>query len=182
MIRILAILALLIPWNSATNAQTIVRTGRPQGVVPPPQLPLPGSPLQHLTFRTPPRVPMAPSPLSSYWWYATAWPVWYDEPPIAFNNAIQVPAAAPPLPAAPVELRARLTLNLPPRARVWLGGTEVDANASPVILDSPVLRDGQSYSFDIKVTWPEPGRTEERSRIVRVEAGEGKSLTYTATR
>lgn len=176
MFRIAAILTLLVYADPSALAQSIVRPGQPLGVIPAPVLPLPGSPLRQITFRQPVRMPALANPLSNYWWYA-AWPVWYDEPPVAFNNAIPLPAAAPLL-AAPIELRARLTLNLPLGARVWLAGKEVDAAATPVMLESPVLRDGQAYSFDVKVTWRELGRTEERERTVRVDAGERKSLTY----
>ena len=176
MFRIAAILTFLVYADPSALAQSIVRPGQPLGVIPAPVLSLPGSPLPQITFRQPARMPVVVNPLPNYWWYATR-PGWYDEPPVAFNNAIPLPAAAPLLPA-PIELRARLTLNLAASARVWLAGKEVDAAATPVILESPVLRDGQAYSFDVKVTWRELGRTEERARIVRVDAGESKSLTY----
>jgi hypothetical protein len=65
---------------------------------------------------------------------------------------------------------------------VLLAGTEVDAAVRPLILESPVLREGQSYTFDVKVSWIEGSKTEERGRKVTVEAGENKSLTYLGVR
>ena len=177
MFRIAASLTLLIYADPSALAQTIVRSGQPVGVISPPALPLPGSPLPQVTFRSPARVPSAASRIAGCWWYSSGWPDWYDAPPIAFSNASPFPGVAT-LPQAPIELRARLTLNLPTNARVWLAGTEMEAAATPVILESPVLRDGQAYSFDVKVAWRELGHMEERARVVRVDAGESKSLTY----
>jgi uncharacterized protein (TIGR03000 family) len=127
------------------------------------------------------------SPFHNLWGYAPIWPVWYDNPPpppTVVNNYIPVPTAPQPAlpPAPPPELRARLTLNVPIGARVWLAGNEMDAAATPVILESPVLSEEQSYTFDIKVTWIEGRTTEERTRQVTVPAGESKSLTYVAVR
>jgi uncharacterized protein (TIGR03000 family) len=75
-------------------------------------------------------------------------------------------------------LPASLALNVPLGAKVWLGEKEVDANVVPLVLHSPALQDGQHYTFEVKVTWPENGKTEERKRSVTVAAGEETSLTY----
>jgi uncharacterized protein (TIGR03000 family) len=109
----------------------------------------------------------------------------YDTRPLSVTNVNQVPppVVAPsgvtPAPPPP-ELRARLTLNVPPGAKVWLAGKEVDTAVSPLVLESPVLASEQSYTFDVKVTWVEGRKTEERGRQVTVEAGDRKSLTYAA--
>ena len=92
-----------------------------------------------------------------------------------------MPRPAPisdPLPTPqPADLKARLTLNVPAHAQVFLGGKEVDAAATPVILESPELREA-SATFDVKVTWKERDKVEERARKVTVDAGDNKSLTY----
>ena len=69
-------------------------------------------------------------------------------------------------------------MNIPAGSRVWLADKEMDAAIAPLILESPVLKDGQTYSFDVKITWLEGRTTEERKRVVVVDAGEMKSLTY----
>ena len=99
--------------------------------------------------------------------------------PLPVPTPVFQPPAPPP---APPEPRARLTLSVPPGARVWLAGKEIDAAASPVVLDSPALQEGQSYAFDVRVSWVEGRLTEERARVVSVEAGQSKSLTYLAAR
>jgi hypothetical protein len=192
MIRIA--LALCLAFSAVAQAQLIVRPPPakpvpvPAGVIAPPMLPLPGSPLQ--TGAPPqPGVPaqnrlrpfLMTNPFGGLGAYAPYWPAWYDTPPIVTNNIISlsVPAPVPMLPPPPPELRARLTLNVPLGAHVFLAGKEVDAAAIPVILESPVLQESQAYAFDVKVTWIDGRVKEERSRVVIVDAGSSKSLTYT---
>jgi uncharacterized protein (TIGR03000 family) len=197
MTRIAAALALVIAFCDCADAQVIIRTGRPRtrvavvpmGVIQPPMLPVAGSPLQHNIFAPRHQVLRGPNVVNPYYFggYAPIWPVWYDMPPPAptiVNNYIPAPAApevALP-PAPPPELRARLTLNVPSGAKVWLAGIEMDSAIAPLILESPVLEEGQTYTFDVKVTWIEGRDTEERARKVTVDAGASKSLTYVAVR
>ena len=127
------------------------------------------------------------APFYGAWGYTPYLPVWYDTDPLPYGNpavSVTVPVITPPsqttivLPSQPEELRARLALTVPMRAKVWMGDKEVDPNATPLVLESPPLRDGQSYTFNVKVAWPVGERTEERTRQVTVAAGEQKSLTY----
>lgn len=153
---------------------------RPQGVIPPPVLPLAGSPTPAANLQPPPRHrPLTVHPNSILSGYYPIWPGYY-EPPAIFNTYIVPPAATAvaPVIAPKAALRARLTLNVPTGAKVFLAGKEVDAAASPVVLESPVLEAGQVYSFDYRVTWPEGKATEERRRIVTVDAGDRKGVTY----
>ena len=84
--------------------------------------------------------------------YAPYWPAWYDTPPIVVNNLIPLPVPAPApvmmLPLPPPELRTT-DLHVPLEPCV-LAGREVDAAAIPVILESPVLQEGQAYAFDVR--------------------------------
>ena len=190
MIRILiALVAVLAPGEALAQLITRppVRPSRPQpaGVIPAPVLPLAGSPTPpgFATARSHPRPYLTHNPYFGAWGYAPLWPVWYPEPPVVVNNIIPVPVPTlpPPTPAAEPpapELRARLSLTLPERAKVWMAGKEVDARATPVLLESPVLQPGQSYTFDLKLTWPGESRTEERERSVTVAAGDSKGLSF----
>jgi len=180
---------------------------RPAGVISPPQLPthgVPGSPSPTTPPTTLPRPARVAPPIyyGGYYGaygYSPYWPVWYDTDPAGYAGA-PYPGygmggyAAPAAYSAPVvnvpvqntivlptpapDLKARLTLNIPMRSRVWLGGKEVDAKASPLVLESPPLQEGQSYTFDVKIAWPEGDKTEERARSVIVGAGDQTSLTY----
>jgi uncharacterized protein (TIGR03000 family) len=193
MFRFTAALALLLFVSAGAWAQLMVRPPhpgpiRPAGVIQPPTLGFAGSlvpPSPTSPPRPLPRPFLSPNPFIDYFPYAPVWPVWYDSEPIVTTNYIPLavpeprpaPVSAPP---PPPDYKARLTLNVPPGAFVTIGGKEVDSAASPVLLESPELREGQRYSFDVKVTWKERDKMQERSRRVVVDAGDTKSLTYTS--
>ena len=196
MSRTLPPLAVALVLCAAADAQPpVIRTGRetvlqPQGVISAPSLPSPwnlSAPSPTTPPRPLPRPYMLAAPYYGPYGYSPFWPVWYDTDPVpVVNSVVPVPVPVYPapsqttivLPSQPEELRARLALTVPLRSRVWMGDKEVDANSTPLVLESPALRDGQSYTFDVKVTWPVGERTEERTRRVTVAAGEQKSLTY----
>jgi uncharacterized protein (TIGR03000 family) len=187
MIRILAPLGAVLVTALPADAQ-LIRPGRPQpqpaGVILPPQLPVgsAGTPRPN----TPPLRGPGTFPthgllgLGGYYPYYPYYP--WDVPgsapaaPTVINNYIPVPTAVPA--STPPELRARLTLDIPFNSKVWLGGKVVDAGARPLIVESPVLKSGQTYTFDVKVTWREGDKTEERTKTVTVDAGRGATVTY----
>jgi uncharacterized protein (TIGR03000 family) len=195
MIRTLPALTVALAACATAAAQPTIRHGnhvrlQPQGVITGPSLGFPGA-----LVAPSPSGPVYPlprqvrSPYYGPWGYSPFYPVWYDTdplPPLSSLVPAPVPVYTAPaqttttivLPSPPEELRARLSLSVPLRSRVWLGGKEVDANASPVVLESPPLRADQSYTFDVKVTFPDGNKTEERTRSVVVGAGDEKSLTY----
>ncbi|HVK09823.1 MAG TPA: hypothetical protein VM597_13690 [Gemmataceae bacterium] len=187
MIRTLAPLGALLMLSLPAQAQ-FIRTGRPAprpaGVIAPPQLPVanPASARPAPAMR-----PFRTFGYPNYGLYGFGGVVYpylpydydYDRPNTVVNNYVTVapPSASVP-PAPPPELRARLTLDIPTNAKVWLAGTPVDTAALPVILESPILQRGQTYTFDVKIAWREGDKTEERSRSVTVEAGSGSQVTY----
>jgi uncharacterized protein (TIGR03000 family) len=201
MIRSLAASAAALAICAAAHGQVFPRPHshippQPAGVIRPVSLPITGS-------LTPPSPvsPIAPlprrqlnlipglSPWAGGFSYGGLWPLYYDDP--YYQPAMTAPAPAPvtnvtnitiAAPTPPPELRARLNLNVPPNAKVLLDGKEVDTAALPVVLESPVLKEGQRYTFDVKVSWREGDKTEERARTVVVDAGESKTLTYLMTR
>jgi uncharacterized protein (TIGR03000 family) len=192
MFRSTAALALLLIASAGAWAQLIARPPppvfRPGGVIQPPIVPFVGS--QGVTSPTPPprvlpRPFLATNPFNNFLGIAPYWPVWYDSEPIVTTNYIPypVPTPAPPpisAPPPPPDMKAKLVLNLPSNAEVWLADQQVDSGAQPLILESPELREGQRYAFNVKVKWKERDKMQERSRTVTVDAGESKSLTYTA--
>src|SRR5262245_50749182 len=197
MFRSTAALALLLVFSAEAWAQLIARPGprisRPAGVIQPPSLPIAGSltaPSPTSPARVFPRPFLGLNPYYGYGYggYAPYWPDYYDYDSMNAPNVPlatvpepkQAPISAPPTSAPPPETKARLTLNIPPGALVTLAGQEVDSAANPVLLESPDLREGQRYTFDIKVSWKERDKMQERARKVVVDAGDTKSLTCTA--
>ena len=201
MIRATAALALVLVVSTGAWAQLIVRppAARPQpaGVIRGPSLPFAGapgapSPFGRVVPRTQPFI--VPNPFFNNLGIVPYWPMYYgydayDAPPAIGaplarpeTNVVPAQATTTPPPATEVvaDLRARLTLNVPNAAQVWLAGQPVDAATVPLILESPVLEPGQSYVFQVKVAWKEGRKDQERERSVRVDAGDSKSLTYAA--
>jgi hypothetical protein len=202
MIRTTAALALVVTLTASAGAQHFGHRpgGRPQpvGVIQSPSLPFPGS------NSAPSPVPFAPpihlrhhfvpGPFFGPWGFAPGywpWPDIYDAEPALPLGERPAPFGASPLyvvpsetavvrPAPPASPRARLTLDVPSGAQVWLAGKPVDTAAMPIVLESPTLEPGQRYSFDLRVTWPEPTGVQERKRVVTVGAGQSTSLTYTS--
>jgi uncharacterized protein (TIGR03000 family) len=195
MFRFTVALALVLAMSAEGWAQLMPRTGprvfRPAGVISPPSLGFVGSLTPPSpTSRPLPRPFLTPNPYIDYFPYAPYWPQWYDAEPVVTTNNIPLatvpepraaPISAPLPPGPPPDYRAKLTLNLPPGAVVTLAGQEIDTAASPVHLESPELREGQRYTFDVRVFWKERDKTQERARKVTVDAGDTKSLTYTAS-
>lgn len=193
MFRSTAALALLLIASAGAWAQLIARPSagafRPGGVIQPPALPIaPGSltpPSPTPAPRVLPRPFLAPNPFNNLMGIAPYWPVWYDSEPVVTTNYIPypVPTPAPPpvsAPPPPPDMKAKLVLNIPSNAEVWLADQQVDSGTQPLILESPELREGQRYAFNVKIKWKERDKMQERSRTVTVDAGESKSLTYTA--
>jgi uncharacterized protein (TIGR03000 family) len=92
-------------------------------------------------------------------------------------------APAQPLgpPARVVELSgqlpAKLSLEFPATAAVWLDGKQLDGGPSTTwTLTSPVLRPGEQYTFHIKARWETNGKTYEYTREVAREAGDQSRL------
>lgn len=90
-----------------------------------------------------------------------------------------VPAGPRAVPT-PADGRARLVLQVPAGARVWLGGQEMAARtgASREYV-TPPLRPGRPYTYDLRVEWPGPdGKPVRRDRKVPIRAGQVQSLSF----
>jgi uncharacterized protein (TIGR03000 family) len=92
-------------------------------------------------------------------------------------------------PAAPLEgfpaqpestTKARLILNVPENAEVYVGGEKTNLTGARRVFESPDLTPGQQQNYDIRVVWKENGKTVDESRTLALAAGESKSLTYVA--
>jgi uncharacterized protein (TIGR03000 family) len=182
------ILSLLFLACTANGQVVIVGTRpavqpfRPQGIILPPVLPVqaPGLVQRPGFVRPVQRVAFNP-----YWYaggYLPIYPYYDVSPmtptPVVVNN-IFTPAPAPvAIPAPPPETKARLQLNIPRRSQVWLNDKQVDIDAVPVLLESPDLKAGQKYTFNVKIVWMEGDKKEERTRSVTVAIGEQTSLSY----
>jgi len=134
MMRTAAALALVLALSTTAWAQLVVRPPpdppQPAGVIQPPTVPFVGSsatPSPSPPARVLPRPYFVANPFYPQWGFAPLWPVMYEyDPlvpaptyvPVPVRTEVTVVAAPPP---APAPLRARLTLNIPESAQLWLG-------------------------------------------------------------
>jgi uncharacterized protein (TIGR03000 family) len=97
------------------------------------------------------------------------------QPYVPFPGNLAVPAPQPnDHPAT-----ARLTLQVPTGAEVTVNGKKVDAG-SKRIFESPDLQTGESFTFDVRVTWLEDGKAVKEARSLTMHPGDHQSLQYLA--
>ena len=75
--------------------------------------------------------------------------------------------------AAVGQMRATLIIEFPAAAEIWVDGKTGDGPPSTEwVLTSPVLKMGESHTFEVKGRWKTGGKTFEASRSVTVAAGD----------
>lgn len=131
-------------------------------------------------------------PAISPWGWATGWG--YRSPfgfgytfggylPYGFVLPVPQPAAVEPPPkpermiALANEFPATLSLQFPAAATVWLNGQPVKGDASEDrVLTSPVLKPGDTFTFEVKARWKQRGTEYESVRTVTLGPGERSRL------
>src|SRR5262245_11607685 len=81
---------------------------------------------------------------------------------------------------SPSPTRARLTLTVPADAEVWLAGKKLEGAGTTRTLESPDLKNGESYTFELRIRWMEGSEPVEETRKTTVGIGQSKSLTFLA--
>jgi len=66
---------------------------------------------------------------------------------------------------------AHVSVRAPANARVWIGGWETPNTGAMREFDSPPLTPGKQYSYEVKASWEENGRTVTQTQEVDVSAG-----------
>ncbi|WP_162665801.1 hypothetical protein [Gemmata massiliana] len=75
------------------------------------------------------------------------------------------------------EFPAILSLQLPAAADIWVNGEKVKGGVSEeCVLMSPVLKQGEQYTFDVKARWAVNGKTYENVRTVTLGSGDRSRL------
>lgn len=132
-----------------------------------------------------PLVPYGYSP----WWYAPSiyapeysYPWAYAQPPMVRATAPRTP---PPLqgagggsPAlANPDLPASFTIEFPADVKLWLNGKEVPGDGRTRTLESPTLKSGTAFTFDVRAEWTADGKRYEWDRNLTLSAGEKSRAT-----
>jgi uncharacterized protein (TIGR03000 family) len=83
-------------------------------------------------------------------------------------------------PDAQGNIPALINVQVPADAQVWFDGESTSQTGMERAFRSPPLRPGQDYSYEVKVHWTENGKDIERTRKVRIRAGERVFVNFMA--
>jgi uncharacterized protein (TIGR03000 family) len=107
--------------------------------------------------------------------YNYPYPFPYAQPYLPPRFFTVLPPAPNPHPNS-----ALLTLTVPAGAEVFVGGKKTDMSGTTRTFESPDLKPGETYTFDVRVTWKENSKNVEEKRTIDMKAGEHQSLQYVA--
>jgi uncharacterized protein (TIGR03000 family) len=99
----------------------------------------------------------------------------YYPPDYASNDVAVVPSESyypPAEPAPAVATSAKLTVQVPADARLWIDGQPTAQTGSVRYFETPAtLEPGRTYSYKLTAEWVENGQTVTRERVVEFQAG-----------
>lgn len=112
----------------------------------------------------------------------------YNNPNMIFNYNLAVPAGYVPSPNLAVPppapndhpTTARLTLTVPTGAEVYLQDKKIEMPVTTRTFESPELKSGEDYQFNLRVIWHEGTKLVEEKKLLAMHAGEHQSLQYLA--
>jgi uncharacterized protein (TIGR03000 family) len=63
-------------------------------------------------------------------------------------------------------------VRVPANAELWFEGSKTAQRGASRVFTSPALEPGSSYLYEVRARWTDKGDLVERTRTVRVRAGE----------
>lgn len=121
--------------------------------------------------------------------YAPSYAPSYPSAAPGFTYAAPSYAYVPPVSSGTVSAQqvnvandraVRIDVRVPAGAKIWIGGKETTQGGESRSFVSPPLEPGSDYTYDIRATWKEGGRTVERKRHVTVHAGDRLNLNLSS--
>jgi uncharacterized protein (TIGR03000 family) len=101
----------------------------------------------------------------------------YPTVPMPQVTTTPEPRQSDPVVVLAREYPATLTVQLPTAAQVWLDGKKVsDTTSEEHVLTSPILKQGDQYTFLVKARWTSKGKTYETKRAVTLGPGDRSRL------
>jgi uncharacterized protein (TIGR03000 family) len=76
---------------------------------------------------------------------------------------------------------AKLSLQVPPDAEVYLNDKKTEETGTLRVYESPQLTGGKQHQFDVRVLWTENGKPVEEKRQLIMGANESRTLIFIAT-
>jgi uncharacterized protein (TIGR03000 family) len=80
-----------------------------------------------------------------------------------------------PVPSAD-DRTVQVRVRVPAGAKLWFNGEATVQRGEVRHFESPALQPGESYYYDLRATWQKDGKTVERTRHLRVRAGDQISV------
>jgi uncharacterized protein (TIGR03000 family) len=80
--------------------------------------------------------------------------------------------------AADKEKPALITVNVPQDAQIWFEGAKTSQEGTSRQFISPALKEGHSYTYNLRVRRWENGRNVDETRKLSVHAGENITVTF----
>jgi uncharacterized protein (TIGR03000 family) len=112
-----------------------------------------------------------PNPLFPY--ASAGWPYGYGQPSRDFNLwYFQHEHERIGPERGPAQDSAKLDVRVPADAVVWVEGQKTAQTGADRVYVSPPLEPGKEYLYDVKARWERGGKPVERTRTVRVRAGQ----------
>jgi uncharacterized protein (TIGR03000 family) len=74
---------------------------------------------------------------------------------------------------------ATVVVMLPADAELWFQGQKTKLTGAERTFTSPALERGASYTYDVKARWTKDGEPVEKTRSIKVRAGERTTLDFT---
>jgi uncharacterized protein (TIGR03000 family) len=99
---------------------------------------------------------------------------YYPVAPSSYQPSGTVSTVTP----APSDTGAHLTVNVPAGAEVWFDGTATTSTGQVRQFDSPPLKPGSRYSYEVQARWKENGQEVTQTQQVKVAAGARVNVTF----
>jgi uncharacterized protein (TIGR03000 family) len=140
-------------------------------------------------------------PVSPYWttgysspWYGSTYytsPTYYSSPGMYGSGYVTSTGTAPATGTGTMGTQsfyppntqgntALIDVQVPANAQIWFDGESTSQTGTERAFRSPPLEQGQNYSYEVKARWTEDGKDIERTRKVRVRAGERVNVNFMA--
>jgi uncharacterized protein (TIGR03000 family) len=81
-------------------------------------------------------------------------------------------------PAAVPDLRAHVTVTVPPDAQVWFNGVLTTSTGTAREFESPPLTEGKRYTYTVRATWTADGVPVTQEQKVSVYAGAQVNIVF----
>jgi uncharacterized protein (TIGR03000 family) len=77
-----------------------------------------------------------------------------------------------------IDTGVNITVRLPANAELWFDGTKTKSTGTVRKFQSPPLRSGLRYTYDLRARWKDNGRTVTQTRHITVSAGDQIAVRF----